>query len=186
MVLYGNNELSIQMTESTEETLRAEVTSQVNGKSFNIAWYFINYGSDVYDWVYVTPNASLIVKLTGIDDNNNLTWETLKSSTVLLISGASFNDNYSEISFGTVSSTEASELAKALESKKFNVTGLFLNYGADSYDWIYLNFSGTVVAKLTGLDRSTGYMTWLMLESGGADAFSSISVGVDNSVLFGD
>ncbi|MBN2895265.1 MAG: hypothetical protein JXK05_05165 [Campylobacterales bacterium] len=192
-----NNELRLclqvaQSSSSVSSTIsdaqvRSVVVPAVAAKTYDIAGYFIHFGSGSYDWAYVTTSGGIIAKLTGIDQNGFLTWEKLKYGDVNLLSGAEFNANFTQVTFGELLSVPGtdSSTAQKLAAKTFEITGVFVHYDSGAYDWIYTSLSGSVSAKLTGLDEATGYLTWVWLEGNGIDAFSSIELLPGNTIHFG-
>lgn len=176
--------------EVSDDDIRKELSDQVAAKTFPVSGYFVHFASGSYDWAYINASGSLVAKLTGIDSNGNLTWEILRYAKqgIELLTGAAFNDDYTQVSFGSELSVpgRSSSTANILADKTYSITGLFVHYGVGSYDWVYLNKTGAVAAKLTGLDASTGKLTWVWLEGNGEDLFSNIDMGDKREITFGN
>lgn len=56
------------------EAVREHTRDLIENRSYPIDGYFIHYGEGAYDWVYVTKDSGVIARLSGIDENDNMTW----------------------------------------------------------------------------------------------------------------
>ncbi len=55
------------------------------------------------------------------------------------------------------------EIVKEIADKTFKIAGYFAHYSNDDpYGWLYLNASGSLLAKLEGMDRQ-GFLQWTIL-----------------------
>lgn len=187
LCLYTPQSSSSSSSVMSDVQTRSIVVPAVATKTYSIAGYFIHYDSGSYDWAYVTTDGSIIAKLTGIDQNGYLTWEKLRYGDVNLLSGAEFNEGYTQVTFGGLLSAPGTSdsTAQKLAGKTYEITGVFVHYANGAYDWIYTSLSGEVSAKLTGLNQSTGLLTWVWLEGNSVDSFSSIEVLPGNQIRFG-
>jgi len=80
------------------------------------------------------------------------------------------------------------EVVRTLENRALNVDGYFAYYGPkepyDPYAWVYMNSSGTMVAKLEGMDPATGYLKWTELVSPRVKLFDRVDMENGN-IVFG-
>ncbi len=66
------------------------IYNQIKDKAFPIRGYYLHYGSDTYDWIYVPYSLSSAYKLEkGVDEQYHLRWTPLPSETVIVKDGDS-------------------------------------------------------------------------------------------------
>lgn len=149
--LYLDNgkevELEISAFSSLEETLK--------GNSYPISGYFINYGSDAFDWIFISAKEDFFAKLEGMNNNGYLLWSLLDSGYL-----SSVEVGMEEITFNPHKDSEGiyTQL-EAIGTKA--IDGYFIHYGDGAYDWIFV--SKSVLAKLEGM-QTNGNLIWKILD----------------------
>jgi hypothetical protein len=79
---------------------------------------------------------------------------------------------------------DGKDIIKIIKSAKQKVNGHFIHYGKGPYDWVYITADTSLLAKLTGLDLSTGYLTWDVLD---INSFSTLRIASTGKfVIFGE
>ncbi|MEA2092129.1 MAG: hypothetical protein U9O83_07180, partial [Campylobacterota bacterium] len=56
-----------------------------------------------------------------------------------------------------------------------------MHYGTGAYDWAYIAKDGSLLAKLTGLDLNTGYLTWDILD---INSFSAVRIAATGKFVY--
>ncbi len=136
---------------------------ELAGKTLPINGYFAHYGDGVFDWVYLNYNGHIFAKLEGMDPQTGLLrWKRLRS----FFDRVEYRNGY--IIVGAARST-SDEVVNTLANKRLRVNGYFTYFGdPEDYDpfmWAYVSSSGHLVAKLEGMDPSTGHLKWHFLIS---------------------
>ncbi len=134
---------------------------ELAGKTLPINGYFAHYGNGVFDWVYLNYNGHIFAKLEGMDPQTGLLrWKRLRN----FFDRVEYRDGY--IVVGAARST-SDEVVNTLANKRLRVNGYFTYFGdPEDYDpfmWAYVSSSGNLVAKLEGMDPSTGHLKWHFL-----------------------
>jgi len=73
------------------------------------------------------------------------------------------------------------KVVDTVKGKEYAISGYFIRIGSDAFDWVYIDVSKTVVAKLDGMSEDGG-LIWNPVLKG---AFSSIDIDNGN-VIFGE
>jgi len=132
-----------------ELTISRKVQREVQNRSYPIAGYFLNYGPNPFDWIYVSASLRLVGKLEGMEEDGTLRWR-------LLHFGQIFKEDR------TISFIGAQDpFSATFEGKEFQIAGYFTRYGEGIFDWIYVSKGGKSY-KLEGLDY-TQHLLWIDL-----------------------
>lgn len=107
------------------------------------------------------------------------------NNVINMLTGATFNEERSVITFGEVLSTPGTDMTTAsiLANKSYAIDGYFVHFADAAYDWIYINASGEYAAKLTGLNKNNGNMTWIMLQSSDIRSFDAMQLNTDKTLI---
>ena len=166
-------------------SVSASVAALLANKTWTVSGYFIHYTSEAFDWLYVTPNASLVAKLKGMDESNGkLIWKIVQTTgTTAFDSVAAFTIQLdytvgTSVLFGNYigNDPEVNTLGALLQNQLIHIDGYFIHYGSGAYDWVYLSQDKTLVAKLDGMNPQTNYFNWTILQQGSNTIFSSIDI----------
>jgi hypothetical protein len=161
------------------------IASQLANASWPVNGYFIRSGTGAFDWIYVTPNASLVAKLEGMNESSgNLLWKIIQTSGTKAFDSVSaftivLDDVVStSVMFGNYigNDPKLNTIGTQLENQHFPIAGYFIHYGSGAYDWVYVLQDTTIVAKLEGMNPETKYFLWDMLQTREKKAFSSINI----------
>lgn len=80
----GINAIPIITTKSDTKA----ILDQLNGIPKQISGYYVNYGQEAYDWIYIPASLSSAYKLEkGVDENYRLRWTPFPSNTKINKSG---------------------------------------------------------------------------------------------------
>ena len=136
---------------AVEESIRMKVKDEIENGSFPIQGYFVHYGPDRFDWIYVTSSLKFAAKLEGMDENGYLQWRELNL------------ENLDFLDDGVVLYLSQSDpLFFELSGKLLPISGYFIHYASGAYDWIYLPKDTLSSYKLEGLDYNGNFL-WIDL-----------------------
>jgi hypothetical protein len=158
MVLFAAHDVVIVDSNGEGINLEDELINSLNGKSLNTNGHFIHYGKDKFDWIYVDIKTYGVFKLEGMNENGSMRWSVVDINSFTNIS---MDNDSGEIVFGKSSHTEG--LESLLSLRRFKPNGHFIHYGEEMYDWLYVNSTGSFVAKLEGM-KEDGSLKWLMID----------------------
>lgn len=110
VITFGN---SISST-SQSANVKTALSTLANQKK-SVDGYFIHYAEGAYDWAYITPDASFVAKLDGLDTNTGyFQWSILHMSSDKGFNSVSIVNSGKGIAFGSsVDSVSEEEKAQA-------------------------------------------------------------------------
>ena len=166
-------------------TTSVSIAALLANKTWAVSGYFIHYASDAFDWLYVTPNASLVAKLKGMDESSgNLLWKIVQTTGITAFdSVAAFTIQLDDVvgtsvNFGNYigNDPEVNTLGALLENQLMNINGYFIHYDSGAYDWVYVSQDKTLIAKLDGMNPETKFFIWDVIQTQTKKVFSSIDI----------
>jgi len=163
------------------------------GGVWEIAGYFIHFAAGPFDWLYVTPDGTHAAKLLGMDEETgNFLWKmvqwgddvtsfnSIESYTIQLDTVVS-----TTVGFGSYINNDSviNELGSILGNQLVTVDGYFIHYGTGPFDWIYMTPNTSLIAKLDGMDPSTGLFNWTILQTQAGSMFESITIAPEGDLI---